>query len=47
LIDLPSVDKEKDEGNLPQHKSFWNVTDVKNLNQDARLNDNRDDFCDR
>jgi kynurenine formamidase len=38
LIDLPSVDKEKDEGNLLAHKAFWNVTDVKNLNRDARLN---------
>jgi hypothetical protein len=26
IIDLPSVDKEKDEGNLPEHKVFWNVT---------------------
>ena len=32
LIDLPSVDKEKDEGKLLAHKAFWNVTDVKNLN---------------
>jgi kynurenine formamidase len=38
LIDLPSVDKEKDEGKLMAHKAFWNVTDVKNLNADARLN---------
>jgi kynurenine formamidase len=38
LIDLPSVDKEKDEGKLLAHKAFWNVTDVKNLNADARLN---------
>jgi kynurenine formamidase len=30
LIDLPSVDKEKDEGKLLAHKAFWNVTDVKN-----------------
>jgi kynurenine formamidase len=37
LIDLPSVDKEKDEGKLLAHKAFWNVTDVKNLNTDARL----------
>jgi hypothetical protein len=34
---LPSVDKEKDEGKLLAHKAFWNVTDVKNLNVDARL----------
>jgi hypothetical protein len=35
---LPSVDKEKDEGKLLAHKAFWNVTDVKNVNADARLN---------
>ncbi|MBC5863829.1 cyclase family protein [Flavobacterium turcicum] len=38
LIDLPSVDKEHDEGKLLAHKAFWNVTDVNNLNSDARLN---------
>jgi kynurenine formamidase len=37
LIDLPSVDKEKDEGKLLAHKAFWNVTDVKNLNSGARF----------
>lgn len=37
LIDLPSVDKEHDEGNLLAHKAFWNVKDVNNLNDDARL----------
>jgi hypothetical protein len=37
LIDLPSVDKEKDEGKLLAHKAFWNVTDVNDLNLDARL----------
>ena len=37
LIDLPSVDKEKDDGKLAAHKAFWNVTDVNNLNDDARL----------
>ncbi len=36
-IDLPSVDKEKDDGMLLAHKAFWNVIDVNNLNQDARL----------
>jgi kynurenine formamidase len=25
LVDLPSVDKEKDEGRLLAHKAFWNV----------------------
>ena len=38
LIDLPSVDKEKDEGKLAAHKAFWNVKDVNHLNEDARLN---------
>jgi len=37
LIDLPSVDKEHDEGKLLAHKAFWNVTDVNDLNADARL----------
>lgn len=38
LIDLPSVDKEHDEGKLLAHKAFWNVKDINNLNKDARLN---------
>lgn len=38
LIDLPSVDKEHDEGKLLAHKAFWNVTDVNNLNNEARHN---------
>nr|WP_294939248.1 cyclase family protein [uncultured Flavobacterium sp.] len=38
LIDLPSVDKEHDEGKLLAHKAFWNVKDVNNLNTDARMN---------
>ncbi|MDQ8011521.1 MAG: cyclase family protein [Flavobacterium nitrogenifigens] len=38
LIDLPSVDKEHDEGKLLAHKAFWNVKDTVNLNADARLN---------
>jgi kynurenine formamidase len=37
LIDLPSVDRENDEGKLLAHKAFWNVKDVNNLNEDARL----------
>lgn len=37
LIDLPSVDKERDEGKLLAHKAFWHVTDVNELNADARL----------
>lgn len=37
LIDLPSVDKEHDEGKLLAHKAFWNVTNVNVLNDDARL----------
>ncbi|WP_294822304.1 cyclase family protein [uncultured Flavobacterium sp.] len=36
LIDLPSVDRENDEGRLVSHKAFWNVKDVNNLNADAR-----------
>jgi len=38
LIDLPSVDKEKDEGKLLAHKAFWNVKNIVNLNADARIN---------
>ncbi len=38
LIDLPSVDKEHDEGKLLAHKAFWNVKNIENLNEDARLN---------
>lgn len=37
LIDLPSVDKEKDEGKLAAHKAFWNVKDIHCLNDDAQL----------
>lgn len=37
LIDLPSVDKEHDEGKLVSHKAFWNVKDVNKVNVDARL----------
>ena len=37
LIDLPSVDREEDEGKLLAHKAFWNVKDINNLNADARL----------
>ncbi len=36
LIDLPSIDREQDEGRLVAHKAFWNVTNVNNLNADAR-----------
>jgi kynurenine formamidase len=38
LIDLPSVDREEDEGKLLAHKAFWNVKNVTELNADARLN---------
>jgi kynurenine formamidase len=38
LIDLPSVDKEHDQGKLLAHKAFWNVKNVTNLNDDARIN---------
>ena len=37
LIDLPSVDREEDEGKLLAHKAFWNVKDVNVLNPDARM----------
>jgi len=37
LIDLPSVDKEKDEGKLLSHKAFWNVKDINKVNADARF----------
>lgn len=37
LIDLPSVDREEDEGRLLAHKAFWNVKDVNQLNADSRL----------
>lgn len=37
LIDLPSVDKEHDEGKLLAHKAFWNVKNVNDLNANARL----------
>ena len=38
LIDLPSVDREEDEGKLLAHKAFWNVKNTEHLNSDARLN---------
>ena len=37
LIDLPSVDREEEEGRLLAHKAFWNVKEINNLNEDARL----------
>lgn len=37
LIDLPSVDKEVDEGKLLAHKAFWNVKNTENANEDARF----------
>lgn len=36
LVDLPSVDKEHDEGKLAAHKAFWNVKNTIELNADAR-----------
>lgn len=38
LIDLPSVDKEEDGGELLAHKAFWNVKSASALNLDARMN---------
>jgi kynurenine formamidase len=37
LIDLPSVDREHDEGKLLAHKAFWNVKDINHLNFDFRI----------
>ncbi len=37
LVDMPSVDRERDEGRLLAHKAFWNVTNTEKLNQDARM----------
>ncbi|THD33247.1 cyclase family protein [uncultured Flavobacterium sp.] len=37
LIDLPSVDKERDQGKLVAHKAFWNVKNTHDLNDDARF----------
>lgn len=44
LIDLPSVDKEKDEGKLVAHKAFWHVTDVHHVNDDARFHSTITEF---
>jgi kynurenine formamidase len=38
MIDLPSVDKEHDEGKLVAHKAFWKVKNVNEVNSDARFN---------
>jgi kynurenine formamidase len=38
MIDLPSVDKEHDEGKLVAHKAFWKVNNVNEVNSDARFN---------
>lgn len=38
LIDLPSIDREQDEGKLLAHKAFWNLKNTAELNSDARLN---------
>ena len=35
LIDLPSVDKEKDDGKLGAHKAFWNYPDA--IREDATI----------
>jgi len=37
LVDLPSVDKEQDEGKLLAHKAFWRIQDVDNVSSDARF----------
>ena len=38
LVDLPSVDKEKDEGKLLCHKAFWCLDDVKEPEAKTRFN---------
>lgn len=38
LIDLPSVDREEDDGKLLAHKAFWNIKNTNDLNEDARIN---------
>ncbi len=37
LIDLPSVDKEKDEGKLVSHKAFWGINDVVKIGEETRM----------
>ena len=37
LVDMPSVDREKDEGKVTAHKAFWNLKDTKIVNNDARI----------
>jgi kynurenine formamidase len=37
LIDLPSIDREKDEGQLLAHKAFWHVKNTEIINNDARF----------
>jgi hypothetical protein len=37
LIDLPSVDREEDEGKLLAHKAFWNVKDNRIDSIDSNL----------
>jgi len=37
LIDLPSIDREKDDGKLLAHKAFWNLKNTENINNDARF----------
>lgn len=37
LIDLPSVDREQDEGRLAAHRAFWNLNNVDEVNEDARF----------
>ena len=36
LIDLPSVDREEDQGRLAAHKAFWQVEDVQQPGPNAR-----------
>ncbi len=38
LVDLPSIDKEKDEGKLLCHKAFWQIDDVNIISDKVRKN---------
>ena len=38
LVDLPSVDKEEDQGALLAHKAFWNIGSTANLKNGVRKN---------
>jgi kynurenine formamidase len=37
LIDLPSVDREEDQGRLAAHRAFWHISSINPVNPDARF----------